>query len=237
MRHTRLAGYALAISVAVTGLLAACRDAGPSCVEATTCVRIDVDGLFVNEIDQLQLDVVYADRHATTTTGTVGTSIDLPLSIPLTLDLPGSPLIEIHIIAAGKLGGRVVGVDAGSTTVPRGNHEVISLLLVTSFPCTEGALYCGGTTGLQAESESLYRCSGGVPIFYARCSRGCSPYFGEDAHCFGGGLCRDGGAYCGGNLLDGDPNTLYVCDLFDGTDPTPCPNGCLVRGDGADTCR
>jgi hypothetical protein len=50
-------------------------------------------------------------------------------------------------------------------------------------------------------------------------------------------VCMDGGLYCGGDKLAGDPNVLYRCN---GTAaPTPrgmCPNGCQVQPGQDDTC-
>lgn len=233
-------------AVAGAGVLAACTgvelpppivDPAP-CAGVATCVVLDVNSLVIKTIDQLELDVVYAGHHATVTTGTVGKTIDLPSSLPLRLDLPDPPLIQVDLIAAGKLGGSVLGLGASSTTVQQGHQATAGFLLEPAAPCVEGALYCGGTTsGASADVDALYRCTGGVPIFYARCSSGCTRFLQPDAVCFGGGLCRDGGIYCGGDLLDGDPGTLYVCHSFVGTNPQPCPAGCVVRGDGNDTCR
>ena len=231
--------------VAGAGLLAACTQvdlpadpAADPCADVATCVRLDVDSRVILTIDQLELDVVYAGHHATTTTGTVGKTVDLPFSLALTLDLPDPPLIQVDLIAAGKLGGSVLGAAAASTTVQQGHHATGNVFLEPTDPCVEGALYCGGTSsGVDGDLKTLYRCTGGVPIFYAQCSSGCTHLFEPNAVCFGGGLCRDGGTYCGGDLLDGEPNTLYVCSLFAGTNPMPCPAGCVVRGDGNDACR
>lgn len=198
---------------------------------------LGVDSLVIQTIDQLELDVVYAGHHATITTGTVGKTIDLPSSLPLTLELPGPPLIQVDLIAAGKLGGSVLGLAADSITVQQG-HQASARFFLEPDPCVEGALYCGGTgIGVLADGKTLYRCTGGVPIFYVQCSSGCFPHFEPNAVCTGDGLCRDGGTYCGGHLLDGEPNTLYVCHSFRGTSPMPCPAGCIVRGDGDDACR
>jgi hypothetical protein len=229
---------ALLAGAAVAGFLAACSNINMDpCAGAATCVSLDVDSLFVESIDQLELDVVYADLHATTTIGMAGTPVSLPLAIPLTLDLPKSPLIQIELVAAAKLRGALLGAGAASTTVQQGYHGALRIFVEPVDPCTEGAVYCGGTIGILRDGQTLYRCTGGVPIFYARCSSGCSPHFEAQGECFGGGLCRDGGAYCGGHVLDGDPSTLYVCMRFEGTTPTQCPNGCLVRGDGDDACK
>jgi len=219
------------------GVVAACSSTADPCAGMATCVRLDVDSLGIPEVDQLELDVVYADLHATTTTGTPGQRVSLPFSIPLTIDLPSPLQIPIELVVAGKLGGIVVGADTGSTTVIQGNHAAIAMFLEPVQGCTEGGVYCGGTFDLLRDGETLYRCTGGIPTFYARCSHFCSPHFADDAVCVGAGLCRDGGTYCGGNLLDGDPGTLYVCMGFQGTTPRPCPAGCVIHGDGADTCK
>jgi hypothetical protein len=206
------------------------------CADVDTCVRLDVNSTVIQTIDQLELDLVYAGYHATTTTGTIGQPIDVPFSIPVRLNLPGSPLIDIAIVAAGKLGGQVLGAGAESTTVQQGHHALASIFLEPSLPCTEGGLYCGGSH-VAGDPRSIYRCTGGAPIYYFRCSSGCIAQTGEDAECIGLGLCHDGGTYCGGHIIDGEPNTLYVCSSFEGTDPTPCPNGCQVRADGNDACQ
>jgi hypothetical protein len=206
------------------------------CADAATCVRLEVDSTVIQTIDQLELDLVYAGHHATITTGTVGQPIDLPVSVPLTLNLPSSPLIDIAIVAAGKLGGNVLGAGAGSTTVQQGHEALASVFLEPSDPCTEGGLYCGASR-VAGDPETIYRCTGGVPIYYFRCSSGCISRSGENAECIGLGLCHDGGTYCGGHIVDGEPNTLYTCLSFAGTMPRSCPNGCQIRGDGNDACQ
>ena len=230
-----LARCALWAVAAGAGLLAAC-SSGDVCAGAATCIQLEVDSLGVHAIDQLELDVVYAGVHATTTTGTSGEQVELPLALPIVINLPNVPVIDIDVIAAGRLRRSVIGVDAASTHVQQGYHEMLRVFLFPVSPCTEGALYCGGTSGVLADITSLYRCIEGVPIFYARCGRGCTSYLTDQGECVGGGLCRDGGTYCGGHVLDGDPGVLYVCSDFDGTAPQPCPRGCLVRGDGDDAC-
>jgi hypothetical protein len=52
-----------------------------------------------------------------------------------------------------------------------------------------------------------------------------------------GGACTDGGLYCGGDKLDGDPQTLYRCAAGVGTAPTPCLHACDVRVGRDDACR
>ncbi|HEX3473663.1 MAG TPA: hypothetical protein VHT91_01415 [Kofleriaceae bacterium] len=226
------------------GLLAACTQADPPadpCAGAATCVRLDIDSGVIRTIDQLELDMVIAGQHAAgspVTTGTVGTTVDLPFSLPVTLDLPAPPVIQVDFTVAGKLGGSVLGAAWVSTMVQQGQHASGLVLLESMDPCVEGALYCGGTgVGVLADGSTLYRCTGGVPIYDAACSAGCFPHYQPDGVCFGDGTCRDGGTYCGGHLVDGDPSTLYVCRLFAGTQPMPCPAGCDIRGDGNDACK
>lgn len=232
------AQQARAAGATVAACLAACSSTPDPCAGATTCVQVDVISSVIETIDQLELDVVYGGVHATITTGAVGDPRDLPLSTAIILDLPGSSLISIDVVAAGKLGGLVLGGNAVSTTVQPGHQAEAIIYLLPVTPCIEGALYCGGTSSIFADTRTLYRCTGNVPIFYARCSSGCiDSSTSDNAECFGSGLCRDGGTYCGGHVVDGDPNTLYVCMNLDATTPTHCPNGCLVRGDGLDACR
>ncbi|HEU4728951.1 MAG TPA: hypothetical protein VFT22_13700 [Kofleriaceae bacterium] len=79
-------------------------------------------------------------------------------------------------------------------------------------------------------------CSGGVPIYSQHCDMGCQPYHDAPGTCFRPEVCREGGTYCGGHLVDGDPGTLYVCRSGDGTAPVQCPLACLFHGDGDDEC-
>jgi len=222
--------------LASAAVLAGCSTDGDPCDGADTCVQLDVDGLEVRTIDQVELDLIYAGHHATTTVGTIGDAKDLPFSFPLRLDVP-DPLISISVIAAGRLNGTVLGLDAANTTVQQGHHESLRLLLGAAHGCTEGGLYCGGTDDVLADGRSLYRCTRQVPIFYMRCRGSCYPHYDDHALCAADGVCRDGGTYCGGHALDGDPGTLYVCQDFRGVTPTPCPRGCVEHGDGADACQ
>lgn len=236
-------------AAAGAGLLAACTQAelpadsqanppADRCASSATCVLLTVDSLVIRKIDQVELDLVYPGQHATITTGTLGTTIDLPSSFPLTLDLADPPVIQVDLVAAGKLGGSVLGLDTNSIQVQQGQQTSVRFLLQAVGPCVEGALYCGGTEGASGpDIDALYRCIGGIPTFYAACSSGCTRPFEPNGVCFGGGLCRDGGTYCGGDQLDGDPSTLYVCSDFVGTNAVPCPAGCVVRGSGNDACK
>jgi hypothetical protein len=220
----------------LAGLFAACGGTDADrCAPGTTCVRLDVDGLTIEAIDQLELDLVYDDHHATITTGTNGTPVRLPISVPITLEL-SSPLIHLEVVAAGRLGGTVLGGGAASTSVQQGYQAALDIFLFPFDPCTEGELYCGGTFEIEA-NHALYRCTGGVPIFYARCRLTCFDHLHAQGYCAADGLCSDGGTYCGGHSVDGDPGVLYICSQFRGTAPRRCPQGCVVRGDGNDACQ
>jgi hypothetical protein len=234
-----------ALALAAAGGLTACThtsipdDTSDPCdAAAGTCVLLHINGLNVPAIDQLQLEITFGEFHSTTTTGTLGTQVPLPTVTTLMIDLPSPPTFDVSLIAIGKLNGLVVGEDYTSTTVFMGEHTSVFLDLQQILPCTEGALYCGSINGLHVDFKALYRCVGGIPSYYASCPNSCYSPSSTGATCLGSGaLCRDNGTYCGGNQVNGDPNTLYVCHSFQGTDPMPCPRGCQIRGDGQDACK
>ena len=231
------------------GLLVACtqtdmpgdQPADP-CAAAATCVDLEIDSFMFLTIDQLELDVVIDRQHAAgspRTTGTVGQTVDLPTSLHLALDLPGPSPIDVDVIAAGKLNGSVLGTAGRSVTVQQGQQATVGIFLQRADPCVEGELYCGGTDSTAgADGNTLYRCTGGVPIFYASCSSVCLGLHVPHAVCYGGGgTCRDGGTYCGGDAIDGDPNRLYVCSHSGTMTSMLCPRSCVVRGGGNDACQ
>ena len=227
---------ARAALIAALGL-AGCTDDDP-CAGATTCVRVDVGSATIATIDQLELDVVYGALHATTTTQAAGGhTTRLPLATAIVLDQAGSEPIAVGVVAAGKLGASVLGTGAGSVTVAPGRHATVQIELSPIDDCNAGALYCGGDM-LAGDPGTLYQCNaGGVPLARGVCSDSCMVRPGKDDVCHGAGGCRDGSTYCGGDKLDGDPGTLYVCMAGAGTAPTPCPRGCVVRSGDDDVCR
>jgi hypothetical protein len=231
----RLAAAALALACA------ACSADDP-CAGAATCVRVDVEaaaGRAIPKIDQLELDVVYGTRHATTTTQAAGgRATELPLATAIVLDLPGGEAVTVGIVAAGKLGASVLGTGAASATVAPGHHAQVQIALSPTADCNAGAFYCGGDR-LAGDPDTLFQCNaGGVPIARGVCSAGCAVRPGKDDACrAAGGTCQDGGKYCGGDKLDGDPQTLYVCMAGAGVSPERCTAGCLVRTGNDDVCR
>jgi hypothetical protein len=227
-----------ALAILALAALAACTDDDP-CAGAATCIRVDVHSATVSSIDQLELDVLYGDLHATTTTqATGGHTTQLPLATAIVLDISGADPIAVSIVAAGKLGANVLGAGAGSAAIAPHHHAAIDLELAPIEACTAGALYCGGDK-LAGDPQVLYQCNtGGVPIARGRCAATCTTRPGKDDQCSAaGGTCRDGGTYCGGDKLAGDPQTLYTCMAGAATAPTPCASGCLVRTSDDDACR
>jgi hypothetical protein len=232
---SRVAVFAL--SLAAT-LLASCSEDDP-CADVATCVRVDVVSQTIATIDQLELDVVYGDRHATTTTQAPGgRTTTLPLSTAIVLDLDGTAELAVGVVAAGKLGAGVLGTGAASTTIAPGEHATLVLELSPIEACVAGAFYCGGDR-LAGDPQTLYQCNaGGVPIARGVCIGGCLVRPTRDDVCRASpGTCQDGGSYCGGDKLEGDPQTLYVCMNGVGTSPTVCPDGCVVRPNDDDACR
>jgi hypothetical protein len=221
-------------------LVASCTSSGGDpCAGAATCVRIDVVSQTVAAIDQLELDVVYGERHATTTTQAPGgRAAAMPLSTAIVLDIADDPALAVGVVAAGKLGASVLGTGAGSAIVVPGEHATVVLELSPIDDCVAGAFYCGGDR-LAGDPQTLYQCNaGGVPIARGVCGAGCLVRPGHDDVCrASAGLCQDGGSYCGGDRLDGDPQTLYRCMAGVGTSPFACPAGCAVRAGSDDVCR
>jgi hypothetical protein len=219
-------------------VLAGCSDDDP-CADKATCVRVDVRSATVARIDQLELDILYGDRHATTTTQAAGgRTTSLPLATAIVLDVPGTDPVAVGIVAAGKLGARVLGTGAASATLAPHDHAAVDLELTPIDDCNAGAFYCGGDM-LAGDPQTLYQCNaGGVPLARGRCAYGCLVRPGKDDVCRGGGgTCRDGSTYCGGDKLDGDPGSLYVCMAGAATAPRACAGGCVVRAGDDDVCR
>ena len=68
-----------------------------------------------------------------------------------------------------------------------------------------------------------------VTVGHRAVVHGCTVRVGIDDGCDGGPeRCVEGGFYCGGNEVVGDPRSLYRCQGGVGVDRMMCPNGCMV---------
>ena len=106
----------------------------------------------------------------------------------------------------------------------------------SSGSCVPGGRYCGGDK-VSGNANTLYRCgSDGKSASVIRsCTHGCSVNSGTDDSC----RCSPGGAYCGGDVIDGNANTLYRCSS-NGVSTTvisQCANGCRVNSGTDDSCK
>lgn len=226
--------------VALLAALVACGGGGddPCADVAGACISLRVTSATVDAIDQLELDVLYGDTHGTTATQPAGGgTAPLPLvtAIAIAVDAP----VPVGVVAAGKLAGTVLGTGAASIELAPDAHVELAIELAEPAACVAGGFYCGGDK-LAGDPETLYQCNGGgVPLARGRCVHGCVVMPTDDDACAGGPeTCVDGGLYCGGNELAGDPRTLYVCDNGVATAPMPCPNGCMIGPPGTDDgCR
>ncbi|HVK78802.1 MAG TPA: hypothetical protein VM734_36130 [Kofleriaceae bacterium] len=235
---TRATGAA---ALAALAALFGCGDGhdDPCAAVAGACLAVRVGSTTVTAIDHLELDVLYGDRHGTTTTQLDGGRVfALPATTAITLEPEPAGPIAVGVVAAGKRSGVVLGTGAASATLGPDQHATIELQLAPPGDCVAGGLYCGGDK-LAGDPDTLYRCNGGgVPHARGVCTAGCIVRPTADDACRGdGGVCVDGGHYCGGDKLDGDPQTLYTCQGGVGVSPRLCPDGCVVRPGDDDICR
>jgi hypothetical protein len=223
-----------AMSVALV-MLAACGDTDPCAGIAGRCIALRVDSATVERIDQLELDVLYGDRHGTATTS--DGVVELP--VVTAIELPGEGSIAVGIVAAGKLGGVVLGTGAARAELASDARLDLDIELAPSADCQAGAYYCGGDK-LAGDASTLYQCNGGgVPLARGYCVHGCTVRPTLDDQCDGGTQpCVEGGFYCGGDKLAGDPQSLYRCSGGAGVDRMICSEGCVVAPAGTDDhCR
>ncbi len=226
--------------LAVLAVLAAgCGDDDDPCAAvAGPCLTVRVTSSTVAQIDQLELDILYGDRHATTTTQADGGRV-VTLPVTTAIALTGDGAVEVGVVVAGKLGGAVLGTGAASASLVDRPRAAVDVLLVAPGACVAGTFYCGGDM-LAGDPDTLYTCNGGgVPLARGRCEFGCTVRPADDDTCRGGGgPCVEGGFYCGGDKLDGDPQTRYRCVGGVGVDGVECADGCVVAPPGQDDdCR
>ena len=152
--------------------------------------------------------------------------------------------------SSAERGGSVVATGGASTTIAPGEHAAVDIRLGAAVDagappdlagpdCVAGGFYCGGDK-LSGDPGTLYRCDApAAPTVRGVCSAGCIVRPGLDDECRGaGGVCMTGGLYCGGDKVDGDPQTLYKCAANGtGTVDKTCPNGCQVNPGTNDACK
>lgn len=75
----------------------------------------------------------------------------------------------------------------------------------------------------------------------SKCANGCivNPDKSKDDFCAPATKCVAGGFYCGGDKVNGDPNTLFKCgaDGFATTVSKRCASGCTVVSGSDDRCK
>lgn len=201
---------------------------------ADACIALRVDGP-IAVIDQLEVDLLYGGIHATITTQRPGTTTPLPVVVPIELVFDAAT--HVGIVAAAKLGGNVLGTGAAAVVLGPLEDRALSITLAPPQDCTAGAFYCGGDK-LAGDPQTLYQCNaGGVPLARGRCRVACSVRPGDDDACTDPEPCVEGGYYCGGDKVTGDPRSLYTCTNGVGTNRMECSDGCLVRPGIDDACR
>jgi hypothetical protein len=223
-------------------LLAACGDSGgsdPCAAIDGACVKLTVRSKTVDEIDALELDILYGDRHATVTTSLGnGTAVALPVVTTVTLDITAP--VYVGLVGAGKIGGAALGFGQGELEeIAPGEHAALEITLGPRSTCTLGGDYCGRNE-LAGNDGTLYRCTDGVPLARGRCQHGCvkGPE-GADDFCAGGPVkCTNGSRYCGGNKVNGDPSSVYDCVMMMPANKMMCAKGCVIEPSPSnDHCR
>lgn len=220
---------------AILSLVTACSEPSPCENVPGACIQLRVESTSVDRIDQLELDVRYNDRHGTKTTS--DGVVELP--VITSIELPGDAALDVGVVAAGKLAGVVLGTGAAQAMLAEGAHVDLTLELSPVADCQAGAFYCGGDK-LAGDASTLYQCNGGgVPLARGKCLHGCTVMPAQDDACAAGpDVCKDGGFYCGGDKLAGDPQSLYRCNAGVGVDRMDCTDGCVIAPAGSDDhCR
>lgn len=216
-------------------LLGACGGGGDDvhpCADVVgTCIELRVDSSTVDEIDALELGIIYGERQATVTTSLAnGTPVALPAATSIMLDITAPAYVGL--VAAGKVGGvaRGFGQAALAEDITPGAHASLDVKLVPRSTCKIGGDYCGKNE-LAGNPDTLYRCTDGIPIARGRCAFGCvkGPE-GSDDYCAAGPVkCTNGSRYCGGNKVDGDPSSVYDCVNMMPANRMMCARGCVVE--------
>lgn len=103
--------------------------------------------------------------------------------------------------------------------------------------CRAAGWYCGND-GLNKDPNVNYFCdsSGGSVTKEDKCATTCvTEPSGYNDQCTSEGNCSGlHGYYCGGDKVDGDSNTLFLCLNGENSGATYCSNGCHVANSGYD---
>jgi hypothetical protein len=226
----------------------ACSSVDPCAGVAGACVAVHVSSANVREVDALELAVTVGAVHGSATTARAGTTA-LPAVTAIELGSSIGAAVDVRVTVDAERGGAVVGRGSAATVVGPGQHASLDIRLGTAVDggtpdlagatCLAGGFYCGGDK-LDGDPGTLYRCDApAAPTVRGVCTYGCILRPGLDDACRGGGgLCSVGGFYCGGDKVDGDPQTLYKCQA-DGTGALfkSCPNGCQINAGTDDGCK
>lgn len=104
--------------------------------------------------------------------------------------------------------------------------------------CTHIGYYCG-MDGLGKDANTLYYCSGAgaAPVVKTSCSFTCVTMpSGQDDVCSTSGSCSsvNTGYYCGTDKINGNANTLYLCESSQPHGAQYCSKGCVTAASGSD---
>jgi hypothetical protein len=227
---------------------AGCSGVDPCAGVAGACLAVHVTSASVREVDRLDVAVTVGAVHGSATTAGAGPTA-LPAVTAIELGPSITAPVDIRIAVDAERGGAVVGHGAAATVIAPAQHASLEVRLGAAVDggsadlagpgCVAGGLYCGGDK-LDGDPGTLYRCDApAAPTVRGVCASGCILRPGLDDACRGGGgVCSVGGFYCGGDKLDGDPQTLYKCQAGGtGTVSRTCPNGCQVNAGTDDACK
>lgn len=164
-------------------------------------------------------------------TGTIGLRIE-PMRAAVVALCALTACYDFHYEERGD-GGGSAGGDVGGAPADAAPD--------TARPndCVAGGYYCGGER-VAGATDTLYRCNAdGPPTLLAKCANGCAiSAAGKDDGCRPPTPCVAGGAYCGGDKVNGDPDVLYRCGA-DGKSISVirrCEKGCRINPGNDDDC-
>ena len=162
---------------------------------------------------------------------------------------PGSPVTLNPGDAGDAATGVLPGSDAGPVLAPKDAAPADA----GSEVCQAVGTFCGGPNVTGGDPGTLYICgaAGSAPATSTVCLDGCGPgtngadqctttTANPDGGATGSIVCPSSGLYCGGDVIKGDPNTLYTCP---GSGQAPsssqvCASGCQVEPQGTnDLCK